>query len=237
MVRSHWLRVCGTRLISRPYQTRFRSGSGTPIPLPRRAPQLAGLFYKRHAMTPVRHDILSVQGFRFYFTPFARVLFAFPSRYFFPIGSYLVFSLRSWSTWIQAGFLVPRPTQVSHHGAPVISVTGLSPPAVRLSSRFSYDRACFTPRVIPMRPCNPASLRFGLLPLRSPLLRESLLISFPELLRWFTSLSMTPAGYFIHPSGTRRLRHAGYPIRTSMNHRICAPPHGFSQLITSFVAL
>ena len=38
---------------------------------------------------------------------------------------------------------------------------------------------------------------FGLFPVRSPLLRESLLISVPELLRWFTSLSMTPAAYFI----------------------------------------
>ena len=43
------------------------------------------------------------------------------------------------------------------------------------------------PRVIPLRPFNPALRRFGLLPFRSPLLRESLLISFPALLRWFTS--------------------------------------------------
>ena len=43
--------------------------------------------------------------------------------------------------------------------------------------------------------------RFGLLPLRSPLLRESLLISVPELLRWFTSLSMTPVSYIFRYSG------------------------------------
>ena len=41
---------------------------------------------------------------------------------------------------------------------------------------------------------------FGLLPLRSPLLRESLLISVPELLRWFTSLSMTSVPYIFRYS-------------------------------------
>ena len=43
-------------------------------------------------------------------------------------------------------------------------------------------------------------MRFGLLPFRSPLLRKSLLISFPGLLRWFTSPGLTPQDYFIHPS-------------------------------------
>src|ERR1700744_3889179 len=40
------------------------------------------------------------------------VLFAFPSRYWFTIGQKRVFSLTGWSPWIQAGFLVPRLTQV-----------------------------------------------------------------------------------------------------------------------------
>ena len=40
-------------------------------------------------------------------------------------------------------------------------------------------------------------MRFGLLPFRSPLLRESLLISFPGLLRWFTSPSFASVPYFI----------------------------------------
>ena len=47
----------------------------------------------------------------------------------------------------------------------------------------------------------PRLMRFGLLPVRSPLLRESLLISVPELLRWFTSLSMTSVPYFIQVFG------------------------------------
>ena len=31
-------------------------------------------------------------------------------------------------------------------------------------------------------------------------------------------------------------RHAGYPIRLSADHKICASPRGFSQLITAFFA-
>ena len=43
----------------------------------------------------------------------------------------------------------------------------------------------------------PHSMWFGLLPVRSPLLGESLLISVPGLLRWFTSPSVTSVSYFI----------------------------------------
>ena len=61
----------------------------------------------------------------------------------------------------------------------------------------------------------PRSARFGLLPLRSPLLGESLLISVPELLRWFTSLSLASVSYFIQISGwrahTRRITPFGHP--------------------------
>jgi hypothetical protein len=39
------------------------------------------------------------------------VLFTFPSRYWFTIGLSEVFSLTRWSSQIQSGFLVSRPTQ------------------------------------------------------------------------------------------------------------------------------
>ena len=72
-----------------------------------------------------------------------------------------------------------------------------------------------TPRVIPMRPYNPGLLRFGLLRVRSPLLAESLLISSPRLLRWFTSPGLAPPDYFIHPRGAGLspcgLPHSGTP--------------------------
>ena len=235
MVRSHWLRVYAARL-----DALFRLAF-TPAP----GLQSLSLAAQRNSQvystkdTPQTHcarDILPVHGFRFYFTPLAGVLFAFPSRYFCAIGSRLVFSLGSWSTRIRTGFHVPRPTQVPHHGERSASRTGLSPSSVQLSGWFRCIRFASTPRVIPMRPYNPAKMRFGLLRVRSPLLAESLLICFPGLLRWFTSPSVAPPDYFIHPRGAR-LRRAGYPIRQSPDQRTCAPPRGLSQLIAAFIAM
>ena len=145
-------------------------------------------------------DILSVYGFRFCFTPLAGVLFAFPSRYLSAIGSCGVFSLGSWSTRIPAGFHVPRRTQVPHQRVLNISHTRLSRSSAGLPRPFRYVPV-FS-QLPGSSPCGPSTPYkwFGLLPFRSPLLWESLLISFPELLRWFTSLSMALPDYFIHPS-------------------------------------
>ena len=64
-----------------------------------------------------------------------------------------------------------------------------------------------------MRPYNPAYSGLGCIPVRSPLLRESLLISFPGLLRWFTSPSVALPSYFIQTS-------------QCMNHFIRVTPFG-----------
>ena len=100
-------------------------------------------------------------GFRIYFTPLTGVLFAFPSRYWFTIGQSGVFSLGGWSPHIQTGFHVSRPTQIAMHA---LSRTGLSPTMAGLS------------RTVPLK----HALLNGLFPVRSPLLRESQLISFPK---------------------------------------------------------
>ena len=190
--------------LSRPFRTRFRSGSASSKTWPRRITQLAGLFYKRHAARVSPRNILSVHGFRFYFTPLVGVLFAFPSRYLFAIGSCLVFSLGSWSTRIPAGFLVPRRTQDS---AKVSS--GFAYAALTLCGRPSH--AVPLPYLILYRSPTTPHMRFGLFPVRSPLLGESLLISFPGLLRWFTSPSMASGPYFIQNFGCNLI--TGYPIR------------------------
>ena len=87
------------------------------------------------------------------------------------------------------------------------SLSGFGYGAVTLSSRavrrVLLPSSFFqTPRVIPARPCNTPK-GFGLLPVRSPLLGESLLISFPGLLRWFTSPSAASVPYFIRIFGWR----------------------------------
>ena len=88
------------------------------------------------------------------------------------IGHELVFSLGGWSPQIQPGFLVTRPTRVPGQLPTRVSHTGLSPPTVRRSRRVPLRF-----RSPPARPRNPATIsspRFGLLPVRSPLLGESL---------------------------------------------------------------
>ena len=175
---------------------------------------------------------MSVYGFRFYFTPLTGVLFAFPSRYLFTIGSYLVFSLGSWSTRILTGFHVPRHTQDSasrpvRFGYEAFTHSGSPSQVILLQTDFLPNS---TYAVL-----QPHLMWFGLFPVRSPLLGESLLISVPELLRWFTSLSMTPVPYIFRHSGGNKL--PDYSIRKSGGKWICAPDPGLSQLITSFFVL
>ena len=70
----------------------------------------------------------------------------------------------------------------------------------------------------------------GLLPFRSPLLRESRLISFPGLLRWFTSPSVAPPPYFIQVRGAG-ITPGGLPhsdIRGSQD--MCSSPPAFRSL-------
>ena len=142
---------------------------------------------------------MPVHGFRFYFTPLAGVLFAFPSRYLFAIGSCIVFSLGSWSTRIPAGVLVPRRTQVPHQEVRCISHTRLSRSPAGLPMPFRYAPVFYNFPGHPRAALQPHSRWFGLLRVRSPLLAESLLFSFPGLLRWFTSPGITPPAYFIQP--------------------------------------
>ena len=74
------------------------------------------------------------------------MLFTFPSRYSFTIGLTGVFSLAGWSRPIQAGFLVPRPTQGSA-GRGRRSRMGLSPAAAELSRslRSAFPLPCRGP--------------------------------------------------------------------------------------------
>lgn len=109
------------------------------------------------------------------------------------IGHPLVFSLGGWSPRIQAGFHVPRPTQDSASPRPGIP-TGLSPATGGLSSPLrspsSRPTAVLQPR---------DRSRFGLLPFRSPLLRESFVyFLFLQVLRCFSSLSLASLKLFIH---------------------------------------
>ena len=167
-----------------------------------------------------------------------QVLFHSPRRGSFRLSltvlllyrSYLVFSLGSWSTRLPAGFLVPRRTQDAATLHSPFRLRGFHPLWQAFPKPFCYG-ANKDVAVLQPRPFG----RFGLLRFRSPLLAESLLFSFPGVLRWFSSPSVASAAYFVQ----RRIAGSlllGYPIRPSADHGMCAPPRGFSQLATAFLA-
>ena len=108
------------------------------------------------------------------------VLFTFPSRYWCTIGHGRVFSLGGWSPQIPTGFLVSRRTQVPKpQSGGMFRVRGSHPVSRAVPGRFRYILLVLRdkPRFGPTTP--DPEVRFGLLPFRSPLLRESRLISFP----------------------------------------------------------
>lgn len=116
----------------------------------------------------------------FYFTPLQGFFFTFPSRYYFTIGDSGVFSLTRWSSQIHTGFHVPHATRDAVKLVP-FSTTGLSPSLVRFSAASSKFPSLL------LLSHDPKFRRtwFRLFPFRSPLLGESLLLSFPLATKMF----------------------------------------------------
>ena len=78
--------------------------------------------------------------------------------------------------------------------------------------------------------------RFGLFPFRSPLLRESRLLSLPGGTKMFQFSPFAFPRLCIHPGNDCQLRQPGCPIRESPGQRLFAPHRSLSQLITPFIA-
>ena len=87
----------------------------------------------------------------------------------------------------------------------------------------------------PCGPTTPNKLGLGSSGFARRYSRNLILISVPALLRWFTSRSFALPAYVFSCAVTASLP-PGYPIRPSADHGICAPPRGFSQLVTAFFA-
>ena len=77
--------------------------------------------------------------------------------------------------------------------------------------------------------------RFGLIPVRSPLLGESLLMSLPPPTEMFQFSGLSPLPLWVQSKGDRPSRLSGLPIGRSTGRRLCAPHRGLSQLVTSFI--
>ena len=81
------------------------------------------------------------------------------------------------------------------------------------------------------RPATPVPIArpwFRLLPVRSPLLRESRLISFPRPTEMFQFGRCPPPGLWIQPDGDWPFRQPGCPIRRSPDRRLLAAPRLFA---------
>ena len=140
----------------------------------------------------LRSRSLQASGFRFSFTPLTGVLFTFPSRYWYTIGRRRVLSLGGWAPQIPTRFHVPRGTQVP---AASLSISG-----TRLSlAMAALSKALPLPTrkspVPALQPRLDESSRFGLFPVRSPLLGESRLISFPSGTEMFHFPELASAHY------------------------------------------
>ena len=119
------------------------------------------------------------------------MLFTFPSRYWCTIGHRGVLRLGGWSPHLQTGFHVSRPTQGRTDGLPV--------------------RGCHPlwPAIPDGSGCDPHAT--GLVPFRSPLLGESLLMSFPPATEMFqfagfaSTLRSIPLARWVAPFGDLRI--------------------------------
>ena len=145
-----------------------------------------------------------------------------------------VFSLGGWSPLIPPGFLVSRGTwdrssrSLEYFAYRAFTFFGPPSQVVRLYSRF------LTPRRVgshaQLRPATPTGQRlpaltpcgFGLLPFRSPLLRESLLISPPPATEMFHFAGLPSIPYLLQV-WMMCFRTSGFPIRTSWTQSGAGP--------------
>ena len=123
---------------------------------------------------------------------------------------------------------------------------GYHPVSPIVPDRSARRSVCHSPASLQqchVQPCNTADTtsadlayrRFGLIPLRSPLLGESRLLSFPpgtEMVH-FPGLAKPPYAFRWRARG---LPSRGCPIRRSPGQSLFAAHRGLSQLTTSFIA-
>ena len=141
---------------------------------------------RRHTINVLR--LLVGIRFQICFTPLIGVLFTFPSRYLFTIGQSGVFSLRGWSPYVQTEFHVFRLTQGHNCFLPVRDYHLLWCDFPFASGSYNYAT--------------------GLVRVRSPLLAESRLISFPPGTEMFHFPGFASYTYVF---SARYLKRGGFP--------------------------
>ena len=192
-----------------------------------------GLIMQKACCNPEGPQHLVGTRFQVSFTPLKGVLFAFPSRYLFAIGHRLVFSLGGWAPRIRTGFHVSRPTWDAAGLRAVFGYGAFTP------SGRPFHAVLLTVFLAVSRSRNPGEQapRFGLLRVRSPLLAQSLLFSFPPGTEMFHFPGSRFSGLFYSTGNVGALPPTDCSIRISWDQCVFATPPSFSQLTTSFFAL
>ena len=169
--------------------------------------------------------------------PLTGALFTFPSRYLFAIGHQGVFRLRRWSSRIHTGFLGPRATWDTARKSRGFRLRGCHPlcrwfppsSAIHAISYFLPDQqfrlgSPATP--ITQRLLALTRDRFGLFPFRSPLLRESRLLSLPVGTEMFHFPTFPPPALCVQAGAMGHYAHSGFPIRKSPDRSLVADSPG-----------
>ena len=162
----------------RAIRTRFRFGSSRRAGLTSPHTLTRGLIMQKASGHPAYAGLPQLVGtpFQVLFHSPSGVLFTFPSRYWFTIGHQRVFSLGGWAPRIRTRFHVSRSTwdpsePVSDFAYEPLTLYGRPSQTVPLSVPVPLQRSR-----------NPGvhAHRFRLFRVRSPLLAESRLFSFPR---------------------------------------------------------
>jgi hypothetical protein len=195
----------------------------------------------RHAPTACRHTVSGTIS-----RPLTGVLFTFPSRYWFTIGHQGVFRLRRWSSQIHTRFLGPRATWDPAREPRRFRLRGYHPLCRRFpapSAIHAVSHSLPGRQSWPGGPATPATQRlpaitrdwFGLFPFRSPLLRESRLLSLPVGTEMFHFPTLPPAALCVQAAVTGNYTRRVSPFGNPRIDVWLPTPRGLSQAPASFI--
>jgi hypothetical protein len=237
--------------LKRPIQTRFRYGSPTRVNLATyhnsQAHSSKGTRSlhvgpkAEHAPTACRRTVSGTIS-----RPLTGALFTFPSRYLCTIGHQGVFRLRGWSPQIHTGFLGPRATWDTARKSSKFRLRGYHPLCQRFPALSATKTICnFLPdqQFRLSSPATPVTQRllamtrdrFGLFPFRSPLLRESRLLSLPVGTEMFHFPTLPPPALCVQAGA---MGHYAQQVSPFGNPRVkvwLPTNRGLSQAPTSFI--
>src|SRR5215467_13553998 len=224
--------------LRRPIQTRFRYGSPSRVNLATHHNSQAhsskgtrSLHFgpkADNAPTACRHTVSGTISL-----PLTGVLFTFPSRYLFAIGHQGVFRLRRWFSQIHTGFHGPRATWDTTRESQRFRLQGYHLLCRRFPPSSATNAISYSLPDQQLRPSGPATPitqrllaitrnRFGLFPFRSPLLRESRLLSLPVGTEMFHFPTLPPPALCVQAGAMGYYAPSGFPIRKSPDQSLVA---------------